>query len=84
MYFVYLLEGRGGKRYVGFTSDLKARMKSHMSGKVYTTKTMLPVRLVYVEGCLDASDARRREGYLKKSGGKKFLAKRLKDHYSKL
>ncbi|PJA83835.1 MAG: excinuclease ABC subunit C, partial [Candidatus Nealsonbacteria bacterium CG_4_9_14_3_um_filter_37_29] len=33
------------------------------------------------EGCLNQEDATRREKYLKTTGGRRFLAKRLRKYY---
>lgn len=85
LYFVYVLQGTPKKeRYIGYTTDLKKRIKEHMLGKTYSTKSILPVTLIYVEGCTNAVDARRREGYLKQTGGRRFLTKRLKEYNSQL
>ena len=85
LYFVYILQGTlKNERYIGYTTNLKARFLQHVSGKVFSTKSILPVKLIYVEGCANAIDARGREGYLKKTGGRRFLAKRLKEYYSQL
>ena len=32
-YFVYILQSRDGKYYVGYTTDLDRRMKEHRTGK---------------------------------------------------
>jgi len=43
----------------------------------------LPFRLIYFEGCLNEEDAKRREGYLKTTQGRRFLGLRLLE-YSRL
>ena len=85
IYWIYIpLSLKDKKRYIGFTSDLKNRLKQHKEGKVYSTKYRRPLILIYVEGCLSEEDARRREKYLKTTGGRRFLAKRLKNYYLQL
>ncbi len=37
---------------------------------------------LYFEACLNLIDAKRRERYLKTTGGRRFLAKRLKEYYN--
>ena len=82
IYWIYIpLSLKDKKRYIGFTSDLKNRLKQHKEGKVFSTKYRRPLILIYTEGCLSEEDARRREKYLKTTGGRRFLAKRLKSYY---
>ncbi len=64
--------------YTGYTNDLKARISNHNSGKVKSTKTRVPLKLVYYESCVNMLDARARERFLKSGPGKNYLKKRLK------
>lgn len=83
-YWVYVLESiKDKKRYVGFTTNLSKRIKEHNSGRNFSTSWRRPLRLIYAELCLEKEDARRREKYLKTTGGRRFLAKRLKVFYDK-
>lgn len=69
MYYVYvLLSKKDGKLYVGSSPNLKSRLEKHHNGFVMSTRNRRPLRLVYYECYLNASDARRREIFLK--GGK--------------
>ncbi len=78
-YYTYVLESiKDNKRYVGYTSDLKRRLGEHKSGKSFSTKPRLPFRLIYCEACLNEEDAKRREGYLKTTQGRRFLKLRLR------
>lgn len=82
IYWVYvLLSLKDKKRYIGYTENINERLKQHKEGKVFSTKLRRPLILNYLEGCLDKQDAKRREGYLKTTGGRRFLAKRLKNYY---
>lgn len=82
IYWVYvLLSLKDKKRYVGYTEYINERLKQHKEGKVFSTKPRRPLILIYLEGCLDEGDVKRREGYLKTTGGRRFLAKRLKNYY---
>ena len=77
-FYVYVLISlKDGKRYVGYTNNLKKRIKEHENGKSFSTKPRLPVKLIYFEGCLDETDAKRREQYLKTTQGRRFLGLRL-------
>lgn len=80
-FYVYILESLSdGKRYIGYTSNLKRRLEEHNKGKTFSTKFRLPFKLIYFEGCLNSLDAKRREKYLKTSQGRKFLGLRLIEH----
>lgn len=81
-YWVYVLESLNDrKKYIGFTTDIKKRIRDHNSGVVASTNHRKPLKLIYAELCLNQKDARRRENYLKKTGGRRFLAKRLMEYY---
>jgi len=55
-----------------------------MQGKVKSTRLRFPFELVYLEACTNQKDALRRENYFKKSGGRIFLSKRLKEFMSEV
>ena len=67
MYYVYWLKSlNNGKVYVGFTNDLRRRIKEHNSGKGGKyTKNKRPFSLIYYEAYRSESDAKRRESNLK-------------------
>jgi putative endonuclease len=80
MYYVYILRSeKDSKFYVGYTKDLKARIKLHNGGKVKSTRNRTPFKLIYYEACSNQKDALKREKYLKTSYGKKYLKSRLKE-----
>ncbi|TSC94961.1 MAG: putative endonuclease [Parcubacteria group bacterium Athens1014_10] len=67
MHYVYWLKSTSNdKVYVGFTNDLKRRIKEHNSknGGKYT-KNKGPFTLIYYEGYRSENDAKRRENNLK-------------------
>lgn len=77
-FYVYVLESlKDGNRYVGYTTNLKKRLKEHETDQSFSTKSRLPFKLIYFEGCLDELDAKRREHYLKTTQGRRFLGLRL-------
>ena len=79
MYYVYLLQSeRDSKFYVGYTCDLKNRLKMHNKGCVESTRSRRPVKLVYYEACLDKQDALYREKYLKTAYGKRYIKNRIR------
>ena len=76
--YVYVLESlKDRNRYIGFTKDLRKRIKEHNNLQSTATKGRVPLRLIYFEGCLNGLDAKRRESYLKTTQGRRFLGLRL-------
>ncbi|MBI4086731.1 GIY-YIG nuclease family protein [Candidatus Kaiserbacteria bacterium] len=67
VYFVYMLECADGTYYTGSTNDVERRVLAHNAGKTGAkyTRSRLPVRLVYMEGCGDKSAAMKREAEIK-------------------
>jgi putative endonuclease len=79
--YVYILRSlKDGMFYVGFTTNLQSRLKSHNKGLVTSTKNRVPLELVYWEGCLNQADATQREKYLKSAWGKRYIKNRLKNY----
>ena len=80
-FYVYVLESlKDHKRYIGYTNNLKKRLKEHKKGLSFSTKFRLPFKLIYFEGCLNMQDAKRREHYLKTTQGRRFLGLRLQEY----
>ena len=78
MYFTYVLRSKtDSKLYIGYTTNLKNRLYEHLTGKVESTKSRLPVELVYYEACLDKYKAMQREKYFKTGFGRKYLHSRI-------
>ena len=85
MYYVYLLlSEKDGKFYTGSTNDLKRRLQEHNSGNVRSTYNRRPLKLIYYEACLNETDEKQRELYLKSGMGKKYLRNRLKQYLEDL
>jgi len=79
MPYVYVLYSlRDGKKYTGMCGSLRRRLAEHRLGLVRSTAHRRPLVLIYYEWCRSWEDARRREKYLKTSGGKRYLKNRLK------
>ena len=80
-FYVYVLESKkDGKRYIGYTNNLKKRIEEHKKGQSFSTKPRLPFKLIYFEGYLNKRDATGRERFLKSGSGRKYLKKQL-THY---
>ena len=76
-FVVYVLYSKKYDRfYVGFTQDLKRRLKEHNSGKTKSTKAYLPWVVVYTERVKERTQARKREKYLKSGVGREFIKKK--------
>ncbi len=69
MYYVYVLFCGDKKLYIGYSQNLKQRIETHQSGGARSTKHRQPVRLIYYECYVNASDAKAREVFLKSGGG---------------
>ncbi|MBN1105570.1 MAG: GIY-YIG nuclease family protein [Deltaproteobacteria bacterium] len=74
MYYTYILESetKPGERYVGHTSDLKARLKEHNRGKCSHTDNFKPWRLKLYVAFQTLEQAQRFERYLKSGSGHAF------------
>lgn len=88
-YYVYILLSLKDKRlYVGFTTNLKARLIKHATGKVSSTRYRRPFKLVHYEYFIDVADAKAREVFLKSGAGheqlRAFLKRTLKQYNYKL
>ncbi len=84
MYYTYvLLSQKDGKRYIGYTQNLKLRFERHRRGEVESTRHRRPLKVVYYEACIDLEDAVRREKYFKTHYGRMFLKNRLKSYFTR-
>ena len=84
MFYVYLLQSKQNKElYVGYTADLKRRFKEHNQGLNFSTKRYMPWELIYYEACIEETDAKRREKYLKTTQGNRLIKRRIKDYLYK-
>jgi putative endonuclease len=79
MYYVYVLKSLKDKHlYLGYSSNLKRRFKEHQQGRSKSTKSRLPIKLLYYEAHTAEEDARRRELYFKTAKGKSSLKQMLR------
>lgn len=80
MYYVYILKSlRNRDVYVGYSEDLRERVKYHNSGLVKATKPNMPWKLVYYEAYLGKQDATKRERQLKMHRAKEELKIQIKN-----
>jgi len=85
MFYVYLIENLLDKSwYIGYTSNLRQRIKDHIGGRGgRTTRQKRGWNLIYYESYLDRTDAVCREKFLKGGSGRKYLNKQLKNYLGK-
>jgi len=77
MYYVYILRSRkDNKLYTGFTDNLRRRLTEHTDGKNVSTRSRLPLDLIYYEAYVSQADAKARESRLKSSAGARTALKR--------
>jgi len=78
-YYVYLIQSlKDYSWYIGYTNNLKKRFSEHNKGINRSTKGKAPWNLIYYEACIDKTDAKNRERYLKSGMGRRYLKNRLK------
>ncbi len=78
MFYTYVLKSAKDKElYIGFTDNLKVRLQQHNKGLVFSTKSRIPLILVYYEACLSKEKAIKREKSLKTGFGRAYLKNRL-------
>ena len=81
-YYVYILESlKDGSLYIGYTRDLKKRLKQHNSRRDTYTKKYIPWQLIHYEAYRNEKDVKRREKYLKTSQGSRLLKRMLKEYF---
>jgi len=81
MFYTYVLQNNDDESdfYIGCTSDLKERFRSHNLGKNRYTRGK-QWKVVYYEAYLTLSAARKSEYHLKQDGrARRFLMERLKE-----
>ena len=80
MHYIYILKSLKDRRhYIGCTSDLGKRLKSHNKGQVKSTTHRRPLKIIYKETVKTFAQAHKRELEIKKmKGGIQF--KRLLEY----
>jgi len=79
MFYVYLIQSEPfpDQRYVGFTTDLRARLATHDAGGSVHTAKYKPWTLISYHAFAEERRAREFEYYLKSGSGRAFARKRL-------
>lgn len=77
MYYIYILKLSDNSYYIGYSSNLKNRLKGHNEGLVESTKNYRPIDLIYYSAFISQKKAIDFEKYLKSSSGFAFRNKHL-------
>ncbi len=81
-YYVYILQSiKKNNLYVGYTEDLRKRLREHNRGLNFSTKPYKPWKLIHYEAYRNKKDAERREKYLKINQGARLLKRMLKEYF---
>ncbi len=85
MFYFYILQSIPTKKlYLGYTPNLKERLKSHNNGEYKATKSYIPYVLVYYSAFNNQKDTLNCGKYFKTSAGWKRLHLMLENTPSKL
>jgi len=79
MYYTYILQSTNtpSEKYVGFTTNLKQRLRDHNRGHSKHTAKFAPWEIIHVSAFVNQKTATNFEKYLKTASGKAFYRKRL-------
>jgi len=79
MAYIYILKSRGGRFYIGSTTNLKERLKHHFGGFTPSTKRFGYVELVFSQEYPTLQEARMIEKKLKNLKRKDYIEKIVKE-----
>ena len=80
MFYVYVIGNERSEYYIGYSSDLRARIKAHNEGRNRSTRQH-QWTLVYYEAYASEHAARERERILKHDGrSRRALMERISRH----
>ena len=83
VFYVYVLRSESDSGfYIGFSTNLRARLRQHQDGESFATSHRGPWKLIYYEAYTEREDAEGREKFLKSGAGRRFLRTQLR-HYLK-
>ncbi len=78
-YFYIISSLKNKKFYLGYTHNLKVRIKSHNNGENRATKSNIPYELIYYSAFKNQEDAMNCEKYYKTTSGWKRINKMLEN-----
>ncbi|MBI2055160.1 MAG: GIY-YIG nuclease family protein [Candidatus Sungbacteria bacterium] len=77
MHYVYILECRDKRFYIGCASDPKDRIARHNKAQIPATRNRMPIKLFAYFAFNNKYTAYNFEKYLKSGSGRAFLKKHL-------
>jgi putative endonuclease len=84
MFYVYVLHSeRDSGLYIGYSTDLRRRLREHKEGASRATSYRGPWTLIYYEAYVEETDALGRERYLKSGGGRKLFRTQLRNYFAR-
>ncbi|MBI2099300.1 GIY-YIG nuclease family protein [Candidatus Uhrbacteria bacterium] len=78
MAFTYILLTVKGKYYIGSAENLEKRIKQHENGEVMSTKSALPIMLVYKEYFHNRAEAQKKEYKIKSWKSRRLIESLIK------
>jgi len=70
MFYVYVLHSiKDNGVYIGFSTNLRTRLRQHQEGENFATSHRRPWKLIYYEAYTEREDAEGREKFLKSGAG---------------
>ena len=80
-YYVYILQSlKNNSLHVGYSTNLRERLRSHNADENKANKPFTPYKLIFYEAFLDRIDAKHREEYLKCGYGRKTIYAMIKKY----
>jgi putative endonuclease len=84
MFYVYVLHSvLDSGLYIGYSANLRRRLKEHRAGLSLATSFRGPWKLIYYEAYVTEADAAGRERYLKSGGGRRLLRMQRRHYFKK-
>ena len=84
MAWVYILQTKSGRYYVGSTSDLKRRLEQHVVGHTHSTARLHPTSVLLKQEYETLKEARSVELKIKKLKRKDYIEQMIKEGYIKI
>ena len=74
MYYVYvLLNETNTKTYTGVADDVNKRLAEHNAGRVKSSRTYCPYKIIHTESFETLKEARQKERFFKSTTGRRRL-----------
>jgi putative endonuclease len=84
VFYVYVLHSKADcGLYIGFSSDLRRRLREHRNGLADATAHRRPLGLIYYEAYVEEVDALGREQFLKSGAGRTYLRKQCQTYFAR-